>query len=493
MSAFDLMPLAELLPELQDLPLLEIRGLRLDSRAIEPGEAFVALAGASSHGLLHAAEAVRRGAAMVLAEPLAEGQIAPELPVPVVFVPGLRARLPRLATDFYGAAGLGLEVVGVTGTNGKTSVVQLVAQALTRLGRVAGSIGTLGAGLHGQLRAQERTTPDVLEVHRLLAGLHRAGARTLAMEVSSHALDQGRVAGVQFDVAVFTNLSRDHLDYHGSMEAYAAAKASLFTWESLRAAVINVDDPQGALIAGGLRERVDRIGYSSSGDPAAVLRAGDLRMDVAGLHFQLQYGAELAQLDSPLLGRFNVDNLLACAGVLLGLGFGFTQVASVLPLLEPIAGRMNRFGGGRGQPLVVVDYAHTPDGLAQALASLRQHTGGRLNCVFGCGGERDVGKRPQMGAIAERLADRLWVTDDNPRGEDGDAIVAAILAGMARPEDAAVQRDREQAIAAALAASGPGDTLLVAGKGHERHQEQAGQRRPFDDMEVAARLLEARA
>lgn len=487
------MSLAELLPELDGLPALEIRGLRLDSRAIEPGEAFVALAGASSHGLLHAAEAVRRGASVVLAEPIGDSAGAQALPVPLVFVPGLRARLPQLATEFYGVASLGLEVVGVTGTNGKTSVVQLVAQALTRLGRVAGSIGTLGAGLHGQLRAQERTTPDVLEVHRQLASLHRAGARTLAMEVSSHALDQGRVAGVQFDVAVFTNLSRDHLDYHGSMEAYAAAKASLFTWDSLRAAVINLDDTQGALIAGGLRERIDRIGYSASGNPAAVLRAGDVRMDTAGLHFQLQYGVELAQVDSPLLGRFNVDNLLACAGVLLALGFGFGQVAAVLPLLEPIPGRMNRLGGTRGLPLVVVDYAHTPDGLAQALSSLRQHTGGRLHCVFGCGGERDAGKRPQMGAIAERLADRIWVTDDNPRGEDGDAIVAAILAGMVRPEDAAVLREREAAIAAALAASGPGDTLLVAGKGHERYQEQAGRRRPFDDLEVAARMLEVRA
>jgi UDP-N-acetylmuramoyl-L-alanyl-D-glutamate--2,6-diaminopimelate ligase len=481
------MSLAELLPELDGLPELQVSGLRLDSRAIEPGEGFVALAGARTHGLAHAAEAVRRGAVLVLAEPVE--QAPPSLPVPVIEVPGLRARLPQLAQTLYAAPTLGLEVVGVTGTNGKTSVVQLTAQALQLLGRVAGSIGTLGAGLHGQLRAHERTTPDVLEVHRLLAELRLSGAQTVAMEVSSHALDQGRVAGVQFDLAAFTNLSRDHLDYHGSMAAYAAAKASLFGWDSLRAAVINLDDAQGALIADGLRERIDRIGFSAYGAGNAVLRAGAVELDVAGLHFELQYGGAAAHIDSPLLGRFNVDNLLAVTGILLGLGFDFARVAAVLPRLEPIAGRMNRLGGERGRPLLVVDYAHTPDGLEQALSSLRQHTAGRLLCVFGCGGERDAGKRPLMGQAAARLADVLFITDDNPRGEDGDAIVAAILAGVPAHTLHAVERDRERAIARALAAASPGDTVLIAGKGHETYQESGGQRRPFDDLAVAARLL----
>jgi len=406
-----------------------------------------------------------------------------------VVVPGLRERLPQLAQALYAAPTLGLELVGVTGTNGKTSTVQLSAQALQLLGRVAGSIGTLGAGLHGQLVAHERTTPDVLEVHRLLATLSLAGAQVVAMEVSSHALDQGRVAGLQFDVAVFTNLSRDHLDYHGTMAAYAAAKASLFAWESLRAAVINLDDAQGALIAAGLPERIDLIGFSALGAGNAVLRAGDLALDASGLHFHLQYGVESVRIDSPLLGRFNVDNLLAVAGVLLALGVDFARVAALLPRLEPIPGRMNRLGGSAGQPLVVVDYAHTPDGLEQALSSLRQHTAGRLLCVFGCGGDRDRGKRPQMAAIAGRLADQVIVTDDNPRSEDGEAIVADILAGFAPGAAIEVERDRAAAIRAAIRAAGPRDTVLVAGKGHETYQETGDRRLPFDDLAVAALAL----
>lgn len=483
--------LQELLPECSDLPELSLSGLRLDSRAVEPGEGFVALAGARTHGLLHAAEAVRRGAVVVLSEPF-EGA-APLLPVPLLVVPGLRERLPQLAQALYAAPTLGLELVGVTGTNGKTSTVQLSAQALQLLGRVAGSIGTLGAGLHGQLVAHERTTPDVLEVHRLLATLSLAGAQVVAMEVSSHALDQGRVAGLQFDVAVFTNLSRDHLDYHGTMAAYAAAKASLFAWDSLRAAVINLDDTQGALIAAGLPERVDLIGFSALGAGNAVLRAGDVALDAAGLHFHLQYGVESVRIDSPLLGRFNVDNLLAVAGVLLALGIDFARVAALLPRLEPIPGRMNRLGGSAAQPLVVVDYAHTPDGLEQALSSLRQHTAGRLLCVFGCGGDRDRGKRPQMAAIAGRLADQVIVTDDNPRSEDGEAIVADILAGFAPGAAVEVERDRAAAIRAAIRAAGPADTVLVAGKGHETYQETGDRRLPFDDLAVAALALRGSA
>ncbi|ODU44677.1 UDP-N-acetylmuramoyl-L-alanyl-D-glutamate--2,6-diaminopimelate ligase [uncultured Aquimonas sp.] len=483
--------LQELLPECSDLPELSLSGLRLDSRAVEPGEGFVALAGARTHGLLHAAEAVRRGAVVVLSEPF-EGA-APLLPVPLLVVPGLRERLPQLAQALYAAPTLGLELVGVTGTNGKTSTVQLSAQALQLLGRVAGSIGTLGAGLHGQLVAHERTTPDVLEVHRLLATLSLAGAQVVAMEVSSHALDQGRVAGLQFDVAVFTNLSRDHLDYHGTMAAYAAAKASLFAWDSLRAAVINLDDTQGALIAAGLPERVDLIGFSALGAGNAVLRAGDVALDAAGLHFHLQYGVESVRIDSPLLGRFNVDNLLAVAGVLLALGVDFARVAALLPRLEPIPGRMNRLGGSAAQPLVVVDYAHTPDGLEQALSSLRQHTAGRLLCVFGCGGDRDRGKRPQMAAIAGRLADQVIVTDDNPRSEDGEAIVADILAGFAPGAAVEVERDRAAAIRAAIRAAGPADTVLVAGKGHETYQETGERRLPFDDLAVAALALRGSA
>jgi UDP-N-acetylmuramoyl-L-alanyl-D-glutamate--2,6-diaminopimelate ligase len=468
-----------------------VAGLCADSRALQAGDAFVALAGASTHGLRHAAQVQAAGASVVLFEPPApEGDA---LPANAIAVPGLRRRQGELADRFYGAPSRALAVTGVTGTNGKTSTVQLIAQALTLHGDVAGSIGTLGAGLHGQLVAGERTTPDVIAVHRLLAGMRGQGAGHVAMEVSSHALEQGRVDAVAFRTAVFTNLTRDHLDFHGTMEAYGAAKARLFAWPTLQAVVVNLDDAFGPGLLAGAHAGARRIGLSSRGHAGALLRAEHVTLAPDGLHFELvEAGARHAVL-SPLLGRFNVDNLLAVAGVLRALDWPLADVAAMLPRLSPVGGRMSRVGGRNGQPLVVVDYAHTPDALEQALASLREHTPGRLTCVFGCGGERDVGKRPQMAAIAEAGADAVVVTDDNPRHEDGDAIVAGILAGFRQPDAVRVQRDRARAITDAIAAAAAGDVVLVAGKGHEPYQELAGVRHAFDDLVVAQSALEARA
>ncbi|EIL93538.1 UDP-N-acetylmuramoyl-L-alanyl-D-glutamate--2,6-diaminopimelate ligase, partial [Rhodanobacter sp. 115] len=298
-----------------------------------------------------------------------------------------------------------LRVIGVTGTNGKTSTVQLLAQALAFLGHRAATIGTLGAGLHGQLREGERTTPDAISVQGLLADFRDAGASHVAMEVSSHALDQGRVAGVGFEVAAFTNLTRDHLDYHGSMEAYGAAKAKLFAWPGLQAAAINIDDAFGRQLAAHLPEGVRALRLSAAGDATADVVAEQVVTSAEGIAFALRtpWGAQAVR--SSLLGRFNVDNLLAVAACLGALGEPFARVVAALESLQPINGRMNRLGGHDGLPLAVVDYAHTPDALEQALTALRAHCDGRLICVFGCGGERDAGKRPQMGAIAERLAD----------------------------------------------------------------------------------------
>ncbi|KAA2284947.1 UDP-N-acetylmuramoyl-L-alanyl-D-glutamate--2,6-diaminopimelate ligase [Arenimonas fontis] len=464
-----------------------VAGLSADSRTVGPGDAFVALAGASTHGLRH----VPAGAAVVLYEPPAPDGLA--VPANAIAVPGLRARQGELADRFYGAPSKAMAVIGVTGTNGKTSTVQLLTQALSLSGAVAGSIGTLGAGLYGQLEAGERTTPDVITVHRLLASLRERGAGHVAMEVSSHALDQGRVDAVAFRVAVFTNLTRDHLDYHGSMEAYGEAKARLFAWPGLQAVVINLDDPFGARLYQRVPGDVRRIGLSARGAADAALRAEQVRLRPDGLHFHLAEQGEREAVVSHLLGRFNVDNLLAVAGVLRALGWSLAEAAAMLPRLSPVGGRMSRVGGGAGQPLVVVDYAHTPDALQQVLASLREHVRGRLTCVFGCGGERDAGKRPQMAAIAEAGADRVIVTDDNPRGEDGDAIVADILAGFTRPAAVRVQRDRARAIREAVAAATPGDVVLVAGKGHEPYQEIGGVRHPFDDLQVARAALEGRA
>jgi UDP-N-acetylmuramoyl-L-alanyl-D-glutamate--2,6-diaminopimelate ligase len=440
--------------------------------------------------LLFAEQAKASGARAVLFEPPAP-ETAPA-PADAIPVPGLRARLGTIASRFHGAPSRGMTVIGVTGTNGKTSTVQLLAQALTRAGHVAGTIGTLGAGLHGRIAGGERTTPDVISVHGLIAAMRAEGATHLAMEVSSHALDQHRVDEVAFDVAVFTNLTRDHLDYHGDMDAYGAAKARLFAWPSLDAAAINRDDAFGrALLAQSRARRT--FSYSAAGDAQADVRARDVATTSAGLSFVLEGPWGALPVASPLLGRFNVANLLAVATVLHALGWDGPRIAESLAALTPVTGRMNRLGGEAGLPLVVVDYAHTPDALEQTLASLRAHTPRRLVCVFGCGGDRDAGKRPQMGAIAERLADTIVITDDNPRSEDGDAIVAQVRAGLREPSRAIVERDRARAIARGIAMAEAGDTVLIAGKGHEAYQEVGARRLPFDDLDVARRALEAAA
>jgi UDP-N-acetylmuramoyl-L-alanyl-D-glutamate--2,6-diaminopimelate ligase len=490
------MLLAELLPDVAGIPAgLAITGLVQDSRAVTPGDAFVAVLPArqevpSTHGLNFAAQAKAAGASAILFEPPAPAGIA--VPADAIAVPGLVARMGAMADRFHGEPSRAMSVVGVTGTNGKTSTVQLLAQAWTLQGRRAGTIGTLGAGLYGQAVPTGFTTPLVLQVHALLAGLRDAGADAVAMEVSSHALDQGRTDHVRFEVAAFTNLTRDHLDYHGDMDAYASAKAKLFAWPGLRAAVLNLDDAFGRELHASLPASVRGIGVSAAGRGDADIRADNLGLDGNGIGFDLVVGDARHAVSSPLLGRFNADNLLAVAGVLHALGAEPAAIAKLLSQLQPIHGRMNRLGGD-GKPVVVVDYAHTPDALEQALSSLRAHAHGRLLCVFGCGGERDAGKRPQMAAIAERLADGVIVTDDNPRDEDGDAIVAGILRGFADPSRVVVERDRARAIGLAVDAANADDIVLVAGKGHEPYQEIAGVRHPFDDTEVAKAALGRRA
>lgn len=485
------MALADLLPDVEIPRDIVIRGLVLDSRHIEPGDAFVAIAGFGAHGLGFVEQAQAAGASAILFEPPAPAEF--QVPADAIAVPGLRARMGDMADRFHARPSRDMSMVGVTGTNGKTSTVQLLAQAWHLRGIRAGSIGTLGAGLYGEVVATGFTTPLVLQMHALLAQLRDAGAKAVAMEVSSHALDQGRVDNVHFDVAVFTNLTRDHLDYHGDMAGYGAAKARLFAWPELKAAVINLDDAFGRELSAQLPQEVRGIGLSSRGEEKAVVRAENLNLDAGGIAFDLLIEDQAYGVQSKLLGRFNVDNLLAVAGALHALGDAPTDIARTLSRLQPIHGRMNRLGGDGERPLVVIDYAHTPDALEQALTSLRDHAPARLICVFGCGGERDAGKRPQMAASAERLADVVIVTDDNPRAEDGDAIVADIVAGFARPDSVVVQRDRAKAIARAIGEAGPNDIVLIAGKGHEPYQEVAGVKYPFDDTTVARQCLEERA
>jgi UDP-N-acetylmuramoyl-L-alanyl-D-glutamate--2,6-diaminopimelate ligase len=402
----------------------------------------------------------------------------------------LRQHAAALAAAVHGAPSLVLDVIGVTGTNGKTSTVQFIAQAAAAVGRRTATQGTLGAGPLGQLQLGSRTTPDACTTQRFLGEMRDAGIDLVAMEVSSHALHQGRVDAVRFEVAVFTQLTRDHLDYHGDMQAYFEAKARLFQWPGLRAAVINIDCPWGRQLL--QQTRALTISYSASGNVAATLAAEEIELDQAGLRFILRVGDQRRAVATRLLGRFNIDNLLAACGALHALGIPLERIAGTLPQLEPVPGRMNRLGGA-AEPLVVVDYAHTPDAIGKALAALREHAPRQLSIVFGCGGERDRGKRPQMAAAAEAGADRVIVTDDNPRDENGDAIVAEICAGFAAPQAVIVERDRARAIGLAVGTAGPGDIVLIAGKGHEPYQEIGGRQLPFDDREVAQQCLLRRA
>ena len=471
-------------------------GLSSHAQTLRAGEVFVALAGHLAHGLDHLAVAVDRGCVAALWEPTPPGRVEPRvmpqpgLPVPVIEVPRLSEHLGEIASRYYGDPSADLTVVGVTGTNGKTSCVDLIAQALHGRGERVATMGTLGSGMYGELAAAERTTPDAITVQRELRSALDQNASTMAMEVSSHALAQSRVGGVRFDVAALTNLSRDHLDYHGSMAAYGAAKEKLFQTPSLEYAVVNVDDDFGRDMASRLPCHVRLVGY---GMDRAAVSGSNLQLSARGLEMDVSTPWGHSHLSSGLLGRFNAYNLLAVAASLGCLGWSLPQVEAAVTQLAPVPGRMSSLGGTARQPLIVVDYAHTPDALEQVLVELSEHGSGRLVCVFGCGGERDRGKRPLMGRIAEQHADRLVITDDNPRGEDGDAIVQEILQGLEQPRRVEVIRDRGQAIAYAISNARPGDIVLVAGKGHEAYQETAHGRRPFSDVDVALAALERSA
>ena len=476
----------------QTLPPVPVTGVALDTRELRAGDIFLALRGGSDHGLRHAQAAIDKGAVAIVAETPLPEPMTTTFSVPVAAVASLRGRVGALAAAVYGTTSAELRIAGVTGTNGKTSTVQFIAQAAQALGHRPATMGTLGAGPLGRLRPQARTTPDVCSTHRFLAECRDLGCDWLAMEVSSHALDQGRVDGVHFEVAVYTQLSRDHLDYHGSMQAYFEAKAKLFQWPGLRAAVINLDCPWGLKLLPQLAADVAVHTYSAAGAESALITAEDLSLDHQGMHFSLRLGGQQYPVRVGLMGRFNVDNVLAASGALLAAGVEPALIAAALAQLQPVPGRMNRLGGDE-QPLVVVDYAHTPDAIAKALSALREHQPRRLGIVFGCGGERDRGKRPQMAAAAEAGADRVYVTDDNPRGEDGDRILDDIRAGFARPQAVLEQRNRRLAIESAIADAGAGDIVLIAGKGHETYQEIGGQVLAFDDRAVAAELLRRRA
>lgn len=472
-----------------------IRGVALDSREVRSGYLFIAVEGALCHGAAFAADALSQGAAAILWQPT-EGLDGEALnarcakqAVPCIAVPSLREQAGIIAARFYGDPAASMTVVGVTGTDGKTSVSHFIAHALDREGgRRCGILGTLGCGLPGYLGTAALTTPDPITLQRELACLRRDRAAAVVIEVSSHALHQRRVAGIGFDVAVLTNFSRDHMDYHGSQAAYAQAKALLFHRPELRSVVLNLDDGFGRSMRGSVRHaRV--IGYSMTGAAAAELRCLRITTQPDGLQLVLDAAGCRATVRVGLLGRFNAANVLATLGALLALELPLQTALERISVLQPVCGRMERYGGD-GRPAVVIDYAHTPAGLQAALAAMREHFQGRIWCVFGCGGDRDRGKRPLMGALARGSADRVIITNDNPRTEDPHRIIAEIQAGAGADSRVSVIPDRQEAVSHSIRVAAPEDAILVAGKGHEEYQLIGTERLPYSDRETVKRALE---
>ncbi len=454
-----------------------VSGLSLDSRHLRPGDLFLACAGHQVHGVYFASQAIARGAAAVLVEehPAIEQEITKlqaEGKVPVVVLPELSKRAGIIAERFYDHPSTALTVVGITGTNGKTSCSQFLAQALSEE-HPCGVIGTIGNGLFGKLETASHTTPDAVSLHGLFKRFLEQGAASAVMEVSSHGLVQGRVAAVAFDVAVFTNLSRDHLDYHGDMQSYSAAKKILFQMPGLKHAVINADDAYGRQLINDLSATLHTVSYGIDGD--AMVKAGNVEFSPQGIAFDVSTPWGDGRLTTALLGRFNISNLLAVLATLLVLEVPLPEALQRLQRLTTVPGRMERVQYAGAGPVVVVDYAHTPDAVEKALSSLREHFKNpqaqhRIFCVFGCGGDRDKGKRPAMGAIAEDNADVVIVTNDNPRTEEPGRIVDDILQGITDGAAAQVILDRRQAIRRALEQAEENDAVIILGKGHEQYQ-----------------------
>jgi len=463
-----------------------------DSRAVGEGSLFVALSGGQVHGLDYAKQAMQQGASAILAE-LDDDKPLPALGIPVIGLPDLRKKLGKIADRFYQSPSQKLNVVGITGTDGKTSVSHFMAQAINN----SAVIGTIGIGAVDNLEQATHTTPDVINVHKTLAEMVQQGIKTVAMEVSSHALDQGRVEGVAFDVAVLTNLSRDHLDYHKTLPAYAAAKAKLFSWQGLDALVINLDDEFGQQIAADFSSKRVKsgggvlIGYGighKNDYPEGSLIAQNVQLTQQGLSADISYAGQTGKLEAAVLGRFNLSNLLASLGSMLALGFPLDDALTQLNQVHTVSGRMEKVPGASF--LTVVDYAHTPNALETVLSALREHTRNKLICVFGCGGDRDTGKRPLMAAVAEQQADVVIVTDDNPRTESPQKIMQDIVAGFTNPAAVIIEHDRAKAIKIALQQAQQGDAVLIAGKGHENVQILASGCQSFSDREQASKVLQ---
>jgi UDP-N-acetylmuramoyl-L-alanyl-D-glutamate--2,6-diaminopimelate ligase len=507
--------LADLLDGYADAPPLRIQGIASDSRYLDEGYLFLAVQGLTSHGLDFLAEALEAGVSAV-AWDASTGTPPRDVGIPMIAVDNLASRLGEIANRFYGRPSEQLEVIGVTGTNGKTTVAWMIARAAEILGEQCAYLGTLGYGLRELRGGEGMTTPATVELHGRLAEFVEQGAGYAAIEVSSHALAQGRIDGVQIDTAIFTNLSRDHLDYHDSMADYFASKARLFTDCAPRHRIINLDSDYGTRLASlcgpdvvTVSTNADRV---ANGRPYLFVRSVVATEQGFDISFISSWGGSRFTL--PLVGDFNVANAATVLALLLLKGVALEAACDAMSQLTAPPGRMQRVAVAEGErtmqrvavaegertmqrvamdgPAVFVDYAHTPDALESALRALRTHCRGRLWCVFGCGGDRDAGKRPQMGKAAECHSSHVVITSDNPRSEPPMAIIDDILGGLAHPEKAVVIEDRAAAIAWAIDAADADDVVLIAGKGHETYQETNGKRVAFSDFAIAGKALAAR-
>lgn len=467
----------------------EITGITLDSRLVKSGDLFLAYPGGLSDGRNYIGAALDKGAKAIVCE--ANGFVCHRaIPVTLIKIPQLQKKITYIAAQFYGNPSAKMQVIGITGTNGKTSSSQFIAAALAKQNIRCGIIGTLGNGFPGELQYGTHTTPDPVNLQKILFDFQQNGAKAVAMEVSSHGLEQGRVGAVKMAIAVFTNLTRDHLDYHGTMERYGSAKRLLFEYPGLQHAVINADDDFGRELISGFSERLSVISYSikNQAEGKACVFAKNLTLHAAGFSAEIISPWGQGILHSKLFGKFNASNLLAALAVLGVMGVPFDEALVSISELTTVPGRMQVLGGGN-KPLVVVDFAHTPDALEKVLLALREHCQGKIWCVFGCGGDRDRGKRPLMGQIAERFSDYIIITDDNPRQEDARQIADDIMQGLLCPWAAEVEHDRRAAISHAIDCAEAGDVILVAGKGHEPYQIVGKEKIPFSDVEEVLKLL----
>ena len=473
-----------------------VTGIQLDSRMLRKGDLFLACFGRNHDAREFIGEAIKTGVTAVLAETGGQWQGTQIIDgIAVIAVDNLSAKLSEIAARFYGHPSRRLSVIGITGTNGKTSCSQFIAQALANSGFSCGTIGTLGYGVYGKLQETQLTTPDPVFTQMALAEMVQGGIDPVVMEVSSVGLHQKRVKAVKFDTAIFTNLTRDHLDYHESMEAYGNNKKKLFTSEGLSRAIINLDDPYALSVINAIAPSVEMCTYSIK-NSAATVYAESLTLTRQGFEARVVTPIGAGVIKGKLFGYFNVSNLLAVISVLVSYlpkkkELDIEQLCELVSGLSPVDGRM-QIVGDTAEITALVDYAHTPDGLRSALKGLRDHFSGNIWCVFGCGGNRDKGKRPIMGEIAEAFADKVIIADDNPRNEEGDKIVEHIQSGMKSPEQTVVLRDREKAIAYAIGNAEPGDVVLVAGKGHETYQDVGGSRLIFSDANQVRLALQAR-